>query len=146
VNNTFFNAIATVAIVATTAQPSLAQDQPAKGAPVSIASCSIVPTYEPALSNESEDPTDPTTPAGDSLWISFVNDSVRTITEVTFNLEGTDGSARVTDRGRFSRGVTIQHALGPFPDLRGETTCGVYSVRYDDGTVWQQPQTTSSRR
>jgi hypothetical protein len=143
VNNTFFNAIASVAMAAATVQPSLAQDQPGTNVPVSIASCSIVPTYEPALSDESEDPP---TSTGDGLWISFVNDSVRTITEVTFNLDSTYGSTRVTDRGRFSRGVTIQHALGPLPDLRGETTCGVYSVRYDDGTVWQRAQTASSGR
>jgi hypothetical protein len=142
-NNTFFSAIATVAIAAATVRPSLAQDQSATAPPVSIASCSLVPTYDPVLSDESEDPT---TPTGDSVWISFVNDSVRTITEVTFNLDSTYGSTRVIDRGRFSRGVTIQHALGPLPDLRGETTCGVYSVRYDDGTVWQRPQTASSGR
>jgi hypothetical protein len=143
VNNSFFSAIATVAIAAATAQPSLAQDQPATDSPVSIASCTLVPTYDPVLTNESEDPE---TPTGDSVWISFVNDSVRTVTEVTFHLDSVDGSERITDRGRFTRGVTIQHALGPVPDFRGETTCGVYSVRYDDGTVWQLPQTTSSRR
>jgi hypothetical protein len=141
VNTTFFNAIAAVALTAATAQPSLAQGQPATDGPVSIASCSVVPTYDSVLSSEGEDPT---TATGDSLWISFVNDSVRTITEITFNLDSTYGSTRITDRGRFSRGVTIQHALGPLADLRGETTCGVYSVRYDDGTVWQRPQTTSS--
>jgi hypothetical protein len=136
VNTTLLKAVAAVAMAAAAAQPTLAQDQPMTAAPVSIASCSIVPTYDSVLANESEDPVEPT---GSAVWITFLNHSARTITEVTFNVEGVDGSARIADRGHFSSGVTIQHALGPLPDMRGDTTCGVYSVRYDNGTVWTRP-------
>jgi hypothetical protein len=135
VNNPFLVAIATVAMGTATVQPTLAQDQPAATAPISIAACAVVPSYEPVLMSESGVPTDPT---GASVWISFLNRSPRTITEVTFDFTGAGGSVAIADRGRFSSGVTIEHALGPFTGLRGdETTCAVSSVRYDDGTVWQ---------
>jgi hypothetical protein len=135
VNKTFFNAIATVAIGTATAQPALAQDQPVTAAPISIAACAVVPTYESVLTSESGVPTAPT---GASVWVSFLNRSARTITEVTFDFADANGSVSIADRGRFSSGVTIEHALGPFTGLRGdETTCAVSSVRFDDGTVWQ---------
>jgi hypothetical protein len=137
VNKTFFNAIAIVAMGAATVQPALAQDRPAtaEAAPISIAACSVVPTYAPVAMTDSGGPIGPT---GSSVWISFLNRSGRTITEVTFDFDSDDGKVSIADRGRFSSGITIEHALGPFAALRGdETTCGVSSVRYDDGTVWK---------
>lgn len=134
-NNPFLTAIATVAMGAATVQPTLAQNQPATAAPISIAACAVVPSYESVLMSDGGVPTAPT---GASVWISFLNRSTRMITEVTFDFTGNSGSVLVPDPGRFSSGVTIEHALGPFAGLRGdETTCAVSSVRYDDGTVWQ---------
>jgi hypothetical protein len=135
VNSIFFNAIATVAITATL-QPSLTQDQRVTSAPVSIASCSVVPTYEPVASSDSNAPSAPT---GATLWVSFENRSARTLTDVTFLLETPDGAVMITDQGRFSSGVPIRHTLGPFADLQDDATCGLYSVRFDDGTTWQRP-------
>jgi hypothetical protein len=135
VNNIFFNAIATIAMAAATMQPSVAQDRPATDAPISIASCRVVPTYDRALTNEGGGPSSPT---GANVWISFLNRSARTITEVTFLLESSEGPVTITDLGRFSSGVPIQHVLGTFADLDADATCGLYSVRFDDGTVWQR--------
>jgi hypothetical protein len=133
VNNIFFNAIAGLAMAAATMQTSLAEDQPAADAPISIASCRVVPTYESALSTEGGVGSSPT---GASVWISFLNRTARTITGVTFLLDTPDGPVTITDEGRFSGGVPIQHALGPFADLSGDASCVLYSVRFDDGTVW----------
>lgn len=135
-NTIFFSAIATVAITTATVQPSLAQDQPAANAPVSVASCEVVPTYEPTASSDSNFPSWPT---GASVWVSFKNHSERTLTTVTFLLQTHDGAVTIADKGRFSNGVAIQHMLGPFAGLEGDETCGLYSAQFDDGLVWQRP-------
>jgi hypothetical protein len=136
VNTIFFSAIATVAITTATVQPSLAQDQSAADAPVSIASCQVVADYEPVASGDSNFPGSPT---GASVWVSFQNHSQRTLTDVTFLLETRDGAVTITDKGRFSSGVPIRHTLGPFADLQGDETCSLYSAQFDDGLVWQRP-------
>jgi hypothetical protein len=135
VNNIFFIAIAGVAITAAAAEPSLAQNQPTGDVPVSIASCNVVPTFEPTISS---DGTVPSSATGADVWISFENRSPRTITEVTFLLDTPGGAVTVTDRGRFSSGVPIRKILGPFTDLQGDETCALYSVRFEDGGVWQR--------
>lgn len=136
-NTIFFSAIATLAITTATLQPTLAQEQvPATDAPVSVASCDVVPTYEPVSSSDDNFPTAVT---GASVWVSFQNHSERTITDVTFLVETHDGAVTINDRGRFSSGVAIRHILGPFADLQGDETCRLYSARFDDGLVWQRP-------
>jgi hypothetical protein len=47
-----------------------------------------------------------------------------------------DGPVTITDRGQFASGVSIQHVLGTAAYVDGDTTCGLSSVRFDDGTVW----------
>jgi hypothetical protein len=135
VNSIFFNAIAAVTIAAT-AQPSLAQDQPAVDAPVNVASCSVVPAA--GIAPSGDDPI-PLPSNGATVWISFQNRSSRPITDVAFVLERAGSAVTIVDRGRFSSGVPIRHTLGPFADLQGDETCALYSVRFDDGIVWQRP-------
>lgn len=135
-NTLFLSALATAAITTTTVQPSFVQDQPAVDAPISIASCQVVPTYEPVASGDSNPPSSPT---GASVWISFQNHSERTVTNVAFLLETPEGAVTITDQGRFSSGIPIQHTLGPFADLQGDVTCSLSSARFDDGRVWQRP-------
>jgi hypothetical protein len=136
VNTIFFKAIASVAIAAATIQPSIAQDRAAIVEPISIASCRVVPTYDPVLATEGGTSTSPT---GESVWISFLNRSPRTVTEVTFLINSAQGPLTVSDQGRFSSGIPIEHALGPFTYVDDDATCGLYSARFDDGTVWQRP-------
>jgi hypothetical protein len=135
VNSIFLNAIASVAI-ATWTVPSPAHDQPIADVPVSVASCSVVPEYDPAGFGESALPS---VGSGASVWISFQNRSARTATDVTFLLSTLAGAMTVTDRGRFSSGVDIEHILGPYADLQGGEACALYSVRFDDGATWQRP-------
>jgi hypothetical protein len=137
VKTTFFKAAASIAIVAAMTQPSVAQEQTPTLEPIRIASCRVVPTYNAALESEGDSSTSPT---GESLWISFLNRSPRTATEVTFVVDSAAGPLTISDRGRFSNGVPIEHALGPFTYIDDDATCGLYSVRFDDGTVWQRPQ------
>jgi hypothetical protein len=135
VNSIFLGAIATAAIT-TLAVPSLAQHQPTADEPVSIGACSVVPAYDSA--GFAEDGV-PSITNGANVWISFQNRSPRTATDVTFLLSTPGDRSTISDRGRFSSGVEIRHTLGPFADLRGDETCALYSVRFDDGQVWKRP-------
>lgn len=137
VKTTFFKAVASIAIVAAMTQPSVAQDQTPALEPITIASCRVVPTYNATLESQGDSSTSPT---GESVWISFLNRSPRTATEVTFVIDSAQGPLRISDRGRFSSGVPIEHALGPFAYLDDDATCGLYAARFDDGTVWQRPE------
>jgi hypothetical protein len=134
-NGLFINALAAVSA---TVQPMVAQAQPgAADVPVRIASCSVAPEYELTSFGDREVPG---SPAGASVWISFENRSAATATDVTLLLERPEGAVTITDSGQFSSAVPIQHRLGPIANLEGgETTCSLYSVRFDDGTVWQRP-------
>jgi hypothetical protein len=135
VNSIFFGAIAAVTIAATT-QPRFVQDQPTADAPVQLASCSVVPAAE--LAPSGDDPI-PIPASGATVWISFQNRSPRTITDVALLLERPGSAVTIVDQGRFSSGIPIRHTLGPFADLQGDETCALYSVRFDDGVVWQRP-------
>jgi hypothetical protein len=128
--------ITAVAVITATVQPTVAQAQTAD-APVRIASCSVAPAYEMTSFGDRDVPA---SSGGASVWIALENRSSATVTDVTLLLERPDGATTITDSGQFSSGASIRHRLGPFVNLQGdETACSLYSVRFDDGTVWQRP-------
>lgn len=129
--------ITAVAAITATVQPIAAQAQPTADAPVQIASCSVAPAYEMTSFGDRDVPG---SSAGASVWIALENRSPGTVTDVTLLLERPDGAVTITDSGQFASGVPIRRRLGPFVNLEGnETACSLYSVRFDDGTVWQRP-------
>ena len=127
--------IATAAVCAATTLPSVAQDASAANAPVSVLACDVLDQY-------ASSPDD----AGAVIWqdtmvrIAFVNRSTQTIRGVTFRVDANvhGGARTITDVGRFSTGVPIQHTFGPFGDVSYNARCDVAAVTFDDGTVWQR--------
>jgi hypothetical protein len=131
--NVLFAAAALIAFLPTD------PDQPASAAPtrpvregagpISIRSCL------PAISK-----------AGSLVWITFVNraDVVASDVRIRVNLSSGD-SFEVTERGRFSPAVDIEHAfrppngttLTPFERI----ACDVSYARFENGTAWTAPST-----
>jgi hypothetical protein len=131
-------AVSTIAITtsaARAAEPNLAQTLLSGDAPVSISACEVMPTYATVSAGESGVST---VSMGANLRIDFLNRSAQPITDVTFVLTAPDGQVGITDRGWFSSGVSIQHVLGPYDHLSRDAACAVYSVRFDDGTLWER--------
>lgn len=131
-NSVIFNAIV-VGTIAVIVPQSPHHDLHAANAPLRIESCNVVPVYVPTFFGDNALST--SWPRA-SVWIKFANHSARSATDVTILLEGPDGAVTITDPGLFSSGVTIRQMLGPFAGLRGDERCGLYSVQFDDGVVW----------
>lgn len=133
-NPIFFRAVIS-ALATAMVHSSLLPVHAAAATPLSVASCSVVRRYEPEATDEN---VSLNIPKDVSVWVSFENQSDRTVTEVTFLVESPGRAVAIADHGWFSPGVRIRHRLGPFEDLEGDETCRLYSARFDDGLVWQQ--------
>ncbi len=80
----------------------------------------------------------------DLLYISYVNDGARPLSEITFAFVVKGWMvAAAQDTGVFSNGALIEHSFPVsdqiFPLGTEFPHCVVLSVRYADGSVWTNP-------
>jgi hypothetical protein len=129
-------------IGAATALASATQTGIATNAPVSVSTCAVNDLVNPASYADLGPPI-----SYRALRLSFVNGQDAVATQVVFDVERDGERMRITDRGRFSRGVTIEHVFGGIGSLYGggTTTCTVAAVTFADGTAWTASAGVASR-
>ena len=101
--------------------------------PVRINSCSLTP-----------DPTTTTNAfairktGADAIRIAFVNQDVKPISAVSFDVTDDRVTTEIEDRGTFSGGVAIDHRFDArdFSNAFAGVTCTVEHVLFADGTNW----------
>lgn len=101
--------------------------------PVRISSCTLRP-----------DPTTTTNAfairyeGADSAEISFVNQGVEPVSDITIEITQGSLTSMIEDRGLFSSGVQINHRFDArmFPNASAGVNCSVQSVLFADGTSW----------
>ncbi len=86
-----------------------------------------------------------------SLGIDYVNQTQSVIKEIEFGLVA-KGSlvAEVRDVGTFSPGVEIRHEFGLSPNVfplgTGLAQCVPLRIRFENGTMWENPHLPALRR
>jgi hypothetical protein len=105
--------------------------------PVAVSTCAVSDLYNPAIGAEFGLPV--TQPI---LQLTFVNSNVSAATQVTFDVKHGGADTVVTDRGRFSKGIPIEHVFdddfGTGYD-RAPDMCSVVAITFADGRRWTAP-------
>ena len=102
--------------------------------PIVVSTCAVSSVYDPY-----------------TMWLqlTFRNTDDVVATQVAFDVTHGDGHTTVVDRGRFSKGVTIERVFfGEFPDggyYTGLDTCTVAAITFADGRRWTAPGPSSRR-
>ncbi len=105
--------------------------------PVAVSSCAVADLYDPALMVEFGPPI-----TYRSLSLSFRNTDDVVATRVAFDVVHAGEHTVVVDRGRFSKGVLIEHRFDD--DFSGgysrePDVCNVASITFADGRRWTAP-------
>ena len=105
----------------------------ATNAPVLVSSCSINDLYNPATSPEFGSNISYRT-----LQVTFRNTEESPATLVTFDVTHDGTHTKVIDRGRFTRGVPIEHTFDDFTGSFGSNAaqCAVTAIHFADGHMW----------
>jgi len=105
----------------------------ATSAPVLVSTCAVTDLYNPATNPEFSSNISYRT-----LQLTFQNTDASPATTVTFDVTHDGTHTKVIDRGRFTRGVPIEHSFGDFTGTYGggETQCTVTAVTFADGRRW----------
>jgi hypothetical protein len=105
--------------------------------PVVVSTCAVTDLYDSAISPELGPPI-----AYRMLQLTFTNTDESIATQVSFDVVHRGAHTGVTDRGRFSKGVAIEHTFdddfssgyGRAPDV-----CTVAATTFADGRRWTAP-------
>jgi hypothetical protein len=105
--------------------------------PVAVSSCAVADLYDPALMVEFGPPI-----TYRSLSLAFRNTDDAVATRVAFDVVHGGEHTIVIDRGRFSKGVLIEHRFDD--DFAGgysrePDVCNVASITFADGRRWTAP-------
>jgi len=81
------------------------------------------------------------------LRLSFLNTDDTAATQVTFDVAHDGTHTKVIDRGRFSRGVAIDHLFEDVtgPSGSGRAECSVAAVTFADGRRWVAPLASTAQ-
>ncbi|MDB5094250.1 MAG: hypothetical protein JWO85_2351 [Candidatus Eremiobacteraeota bacterium] len=105
--------------------------------PVAVSTCAVSDLYGPVMGAEFGSPF-----MHSLLQLTFVNTDDVVATHVTFDVKHAGAHTVVTDRGRFSKGVAIEHFFdddfGNGYD-RAADTCAVVAITFADGRRWNAP-------
>ena len=114
----------------------------ATNAPVLVSTCSVSDLYNSAGMAEFGSPI-----SFRLLQLSFLNTDDSAATQVTFDVMRDGTHTMITDRGRFSRGVTIDRVFdGGGASALGQTECSVASITFADGHRWTAPVRQTANR
>jgi hypothetical protein len=123
-------------VIAAAAALTSPQTGIATNAPVAVSTCAISNLYNPAINVEFGPPV-----SYRMLQLTFLNTDDAPATQVTFNVTHDAENTVVTDRGRFSKGVPIEHLFDAFSGTYddGPATCAVAAITFADGHRWTAP-------
>ncbi|MDB5040291.1 MAG: hypothetical protein JWN27_1017 [Candidatus Eremiobacteraeota bacterium] len=105
--------------------------------PVAVSTCEVTDLYGPPMGAEFSSPF-----AHSILRLTFVNTDDAAATHVTFDVKHGGAHTVVTDRGRFSKGVAIEHLFDEGFDNGYDRTadaCAVTAITFADGRRWTAP-------
>jgi hypothetical protein len=105
--------------------------------PVAVNTCAVSDLYNPAIGAEYGIPG-----PHPILQLTFTNTADAAATNVTFDVKHGGADTVVMDRGRFSKGVPIEHIFdddfGTGYD-RATDSCSVVAITFADGRRWTAP-------
>ncbi len=120
-------------VIAAAAALTMPQTGIATTAPIAVNTCAVSDLINPALMAE----------YGPSisfrlLHLTFTNTADTVATEVAFDVTHDGTHTIVTDRGRFSKGVPIEHLFDDFTGTFGDgpSACSVATITFADGHRW----------
>jgi hypothetical protein len=112
----------------------------ATSAPIAVSTCAVTDLYNSASLVEFGVPINYR-----SLQLTFRNTEDTDATKVAFDVTHGGEHTTVIDRGRFSKGVPIEHVfINEIADggySRTPDACTVASITYADGHRWSAPRT-----
>ena len=129
-----FSIMTVATVLATTSLGDPGNAGIATTSPVTVSACAIDDLYNPALLVEFGPPINYR-----SLSLTFRNTDDVVATQVEFDVSHGGEHRTVIDRGRFSKGVVIEHRFDDeFADgyTREPDTCVVASIIFGDGRRW----------
>ena len=127
-------------IVAATAlaTPTSGTGAMAASSPIAVSTCAVTDLYNSASLVEFGTPI-----TYRSLQLTFRNTEDAVATQVAFDVTHGGEHTTVIDRGRFSKGVAVEHYFyNEFLDTgysRTPDVCAVASITYADGHRWSAP-------
>jgi hypothetical protein len=126
-----------ISIIAAASALSVPQTGIVTNPPVAVSTCAVTDLYGPAMGAEYGSPF-----AHSILRLTFINTDDSVATHVTFDVKHGGAHTAVTDRGRFSKGVAIEHLFdddfGNGYDRAGDL-CSVVAITFADGRRWTAP-------
>ena len=126
------------AIIAAAGALTMPQTGIATSAPVAVSTCAISAVYTPS-SIVDFGGFIPST-SSRALELTFLNTDDAIATQVTFDVTHDGTHATVTDSGRFSKGVAIEHSYDGVAGAYGSpAVCSVTAVTFADGRRWTAP-------
>ena len=125
-----------IAAAATLAAPATPATGISTNAPVAISTCAVSDLYNSALMAEFGLPI-----PYRMVQLSFVNTDDAVATQVTFDVTHDGAHTVVTDRGRFSKGVSIDRLFDGLGSSGGDgaASCSVATITFADGRRWTAP-------
>jgi hypothetical protein len=110
-------------------------------APVAVSTCAVTDLINPAVSAD----IGPTI-SYRMLRVTFTNTADAPATQVAFDVMHDGTHTTVTDRGRFTKGVAIEHLFDDFVGTYGggDAVCSVAAITYADGRRWSASRTTAA--
>jgi hypothetical protein len=123
-------------VIAAASALTMPQTSVAANAPIAVSTCTITELVSPALMAE----FGATAPVR-MLRLSFVNGADAAATQVAFDVVHDGMRTTVLDRGRFSKGVPIEHIFDDVSGTYGDggAVCTVTAVTFADGRRWTAP-------
>lgn len=105
-------------------------------APVLVSTCAVTDLYNPATNPEFGSNISYRT-----LQLTFQNTDESAAALVTFDVTHDGTHTKVIDRGRFTRGVPIEHTFSDFTGTYGssDAQCTVTAITFADGRKWTAP-------
>jgi hypothetical protein len=131
-----------LSIIAAAGALAMPQAGISTSAPVLVSTCSVSDLYDSAGMAEFGTPI-----TLRLLRLSFLNTDDTAATQVTFDIAHDGTHTKVIDRGRFSRGVAIDHLFDDVtaPNGSGRAQCSVAAVTFADGRRWVAPAPSTVR-
>ena len=129
-----FSIMTVATVLATTSPVNAGNAGIAAASPVTVSTCAVDDLYNPALLVEFGPPINYRL-----LSLTFRNTDDVVATQVEFDVSHGGQHTTVIDRGRFSKGVLIEHRFDDeFAEgyTREPDTCVVASITFADGRRW----------
>jgi hypothetical protein len=131
-----------ISVLGAVASLAVSQTAVATNTPVAVNACAVTDLVNAGTNPELGPPV-----SYRMLQLSFANMQPGDATQVTFDVLHAGTHTSVTDRGRFSQGVPIEHRFDYFAGGYGDgsAVCTVAAVTFADGTRWTPASARADR-